>query len=169
MITAPAPRQQSRATCSPNGVRVEHWERKHRVDVTRGGFIVGIDDAEPFPGRSRERLPDKRAHRFSLGGVEEQAGRPDALECVPLDRVVAGRDHQTASGVVMLDSELARRRGRKPEVDHACADRLECGYDTGGTLALTPDCLDRRQPVCCCLLRSPMRRTPRRTWSPPPA
>jgi hypothetical protein len=93
--------------------------------VAPRGVGVGGHGAQRVPRRVAGAGLHLRAHLAPLVGVEEEPRRPDELEGVPLDRVVARRDHQAARGVMVLDRELARRRRRQADVDHAAAGRLQ--------------------------------------------
>ena len=91
------------------------------------GVLILRDRAELVPGRARNLSIDDFPHVRRFGAVEKQSRRADELERVPLDRVVARRDGQTAGRVVVLDRELHRRRRHHADVEHVAPDRLERG------------------------------------------
>ena len=65
---------------------------------------------DPVPARTRRPLLRQRAHRAPRLGIEEDPVGTDELERVPLDRVVARREDQPRTGVMLLHRELHRGR-----------------------------------------------------------
>ena len=109
----------------PNSFDVEVRYREDTIDVSLNGTVVFLDRSELIPRRARNSLLDQRAHLDAFGVLEKQTGRPDALERVPLDRVVARRDHQPTRRVMVFHGELTGGRGRQANVDDVAADRLK--------------------------------------------
>jgi hypothetical protein len=97
--------------------------------MPRRRLVVGFDDAQPLPCRPRKWLTDRGAHGGSFRSVEKEPARAHELERVPLDGIVARRDHEPTRRVVVLDSQLTGRRRRESEVDYADAYRLQGGHD----------------------------------------
>jgi len=48
----------------------------------------------------------ERTHLHAFAGFEKQAARPDELERVPLDGIMARREHDAARGVMVLYGQL---------------------------------------------------------------
>ena len=74
-------------------------------------------------------IPRRRQEALSLRPGQEPTGGPDQLERIPLDGVVAGRQHEPPRGVVVLYGQLAARRRREPDVDDVAADELQRADD----------------------------------------
>ena len=92
----------------------------------------------PVSTSARIAAPSCASRKSPLG--------PDELERVPLDRVVAGRDHQAARGVMVLDGQLAGRRRGQPDVDHVAPDRSAAPQRRrDGTSGPRPGCRGRRR------------------------
>jgi hypothetical protein len=97
--------------------------------VSRNRTIVNGDRAQLVPRRARDPTIHERAHFGAFSGFQKQPGRADELERIPLDRIVARRNHEAAGGMMVLDGELAGGRGGETDVDHVAADRLKRGQD----------------------------------------
>ena len=85
--------------------------------------LARLDGPELVPLHVVDAALHERAHRLPLVLLEEQARRADELQRVPLDGIVAGREHQAAARVVVLDRQLAARRRGEADVDHVAAGR----------------------------------------------
>jgi hypothetical protein len=68
-------------------------------------------------------LPHFRGFR----AIEKEAGRTDELERVPLDRIMARRDSETASRLVVLDRELNGWSWNHSDIEYIASNRLERG------------------------------------------
>ena len=109
-----------------NAGHVEVGQRQHLIDVSLDGVGVMHDVAERVPGCARNTTVHQRAHVRAFIGREKEPRRPDELECVPLDRIVAGRDAEAAGRVVVFDGQLDGGSGCHTDVDHGAANRLQC-------------------------------------------
>jgi hypothetical protein len=161
----------------PNPLDVEEGDREHAVEVPLDGALVRLDRPEAVPARARHPGLHEAPHRRPLVRLEKEPARADELEGVPLDRVVARRDHEPPRGAQLLDRQLRRRRGRQPEVDDPAADRLERGEhravehrprhpavspddDRGGGGARARPRAERRREVRDDLRREPLAHAP---------
>ena len=117
-------RRDGRAAGAPDAVQrhVEApragWPRRRSIGsastASRCRAIAsGSSRTFPMPSQPcarRAPLGQRRARAAPALAVEEDPVRPDELQGVPLDRVVAGGEDQAGAGVVVFDRELDRRR-----------------------------------------------------------
>src|SRR5690606_41090367 len=73
---------------------------------TRRSSDLRLRAAEFVPGRVVDSRIHGRAHCGGILGREKESVRPDELEGIPLDRVVAGGYRQAACGVMVLHRQL---------------------------------------------------------------
>src|SRR6185312_10780888 len=108
-----------------NRIDFDERQREHRGEMLLDRLLVDPHLPKQIPRRARKRALDYAAHLHPFSSIQEQSARPDELERVPFDRIVTGRDRQPARGVMMLDRELNRWRGRESDVDHIATNRLQ--------------------------------------------
>src|SRR6185312_3128423 len=129
---------------SANPFDIDVRYRQNTIDVSLNCTVVDGDRAERIPTGASNSLFDQPAHLDAFAVLEKETRRPDELERVPLDWVVARRDHEAPRRVMVLDGELAGGRRGEPDVDHVATDRLQCGeHDAmkhrSGYAAVPPD------------------------------
>jgi hypothetical protein len=97
------------------------------VDMALRGACVGRDRADPKRLCERDvGVLESRNDRLRDRLRRREAVAVEALEAVPLDRVVAGGDRHAAVCAERADHEPDRRRHRHADVDHIAADRRKC-------------------------------------------
>ncbi len=69
----------------------------------------------------------------ALLGRQELTFLVEELQCVPLGRVVGGRENDSAPSSLMEYGHLYCRRCRESGVDYVAAGALQCAYDNPGT------------------------------------
>mmetsp|Transcript_14031 Transcript_14031/g.35848 ORF Transcript_14031/g.35848 Transcript_14031/m.35848 type:complete len:227 (+) Transcript_14031:616-1296(+) len=102
-------------------VNVDEGEGSNGVDVAlTGGVAEGQNTPRGLQHLPRAFLPllRQRKKRVTLGRGHKQAVAVNELEAVPLNRVVAAGDDNTAVRLLLLYDELDRRGGHNADVEH---------------------------------------------------
>ena len=115
----------------PDAGHVEKRQGENPFDVLPGRVLVLAHGAELVPRRAWDISVDDLSHLCPLRPIEEQSGWRDELEGIPLDRIVAGGDRETAIGLMMFDSELYSWRRDHSDVDHVTPNRLQRSVHDG--------------------------------------
>jgi hypothetical protein len=110
---------------------IEERQGKNLFDVLARGILVGGDGAQPVPRRSGDITVNDSSHVGRFGAVEEQPGRPDELEGIPLNGVVTRGDCKTARRAMVLYGELNGRSRHHSDIEDVAADGLERRVDHG--------------------------------------
>jgi len=90
-------------------------------------FRVFADCPHVAPAGPRRTTLREPADLRSGFRIEEDSVRPDELQGIPLDRVMARGENQSGRRLVVLHGELDRGSRDHAEVDHIYADRHESG------------------------------------------